>query len=152
MAQPTLARNPITVLTKHAEVPRSRADMSGASVYEVDPLQDPRWERLMARHARSSVFHSANWLRALHRAYGYEAFAISANHPDEELDNALAFCRVESRITGRRLVSLPFSDHCDPLVGGAEEFELLLTHTRGLAEAAKEDYIEIRPVALESLD
>jgi len=33
---------------------------------------------------------------------------------NEELKMA-AVCSVESYITGRRFVSLPFSDHCEPL-------------------------------------
>ena len=38
--------------------------------------------------------------------------------PDEPLENGFLFCRVESWLTGRRLVSLPFSDHCEPLCKG----------------------------------
>ena len=39
----------------------------------------------------------------------------------EALENAMVFCPVESWLTGRRLVSLPFSDHCEPLVDGERE-------------------------------
>ncbi|HEX4922169.1 MAG TPA: GNAT family N-acetyltransferase, partial [Candidatus Bathyarchaeia archaeon] len=49
-----------------------------------------------------------------------------------------------SWLTGSRLVSLPFSDHCDPLVSDAEEWECL---KQGL-EAERDkgyDYIEWRP-------
>jgi hypothetical protein len=32
----------------------------------------------------------------------------------------LVFCRVRSWLTGRRSISLPFSDHCEPLVESHE--------------------------------
>ena len=81
----------------------------------IQPLTDPRWAELVKRHPRSSVFHTREWLEALHRTYGYEPVAMTTCSPDA-LTNAVVFCRVESRLTGRRLVSLPFSDHCELLV------------------------------------
>jgi hypothetical protein len=57
------------------------------------------------------------------------------------------FCCVKSWLTGRRFVSLPFSDHCEPLVDNPDELEAMLLHMqRDLAER-KWQYIEIRPVS-----
>ena len=50
---------------------------------------------------------------------------------DGELANGIVFCRVESRLTGRRLVSLPFSDHCDPLVDSIGDLQLFATTLEG---------------------
>ncbi len=36
--------------------------------------------------------------------------------PDAPLTDGVVFCEVDSWLTGRRLVSLPFSDHCEPLL------------------------------------
>jgi lipid II:glycine glycyltransferase (peptidoglycan interpeptide bridge formation enzyme) len=48
-------------------------------------------------------------------------------------------------LTGRRLVGLPFSDHCDPIGSDAEVARLLQYLPRSLAEE-KLKYIEIRPL------
>ncbi|MGH9397459.1 MAG: GNAT family N-acetyltransferase [Terriglobia bacterium] len=114
-------------------------------VYEIDPLRDRRWEAFVERHPHSSVFHSPRWLRALQRAYGYEPVVISTCTPRQDLTNGLAFCRVKSWLTGRRFVSLPFSDHCEPLVDKTEDLILLMTHLRRKVEQGKWKYIEIRP-------
>ena len=82
----------------------------------IEPLKDLRWEPFLARHPRASVFHSSAWLAALHRTYGFQPIAYTTSSAGEDLENAMVFCRVESWLTGRRLVSLPFSDHCEPLV------------------------------------
>lgn len=83
-------------------------------VHVLDPLTDPRWDDLVARHPRASVFHTQGWLDALKRTYGYEPFTLTTTGAGP-LDDGLAFCRVRTW-AARRLVSLPFSDHCEPLV------------------------------------
>ena len=86
------------------------------TLHEVDPLRDDRWVDFVTKHPNASVFHTRQWLEALSRTYKYEPVAYTDSRQAEPLTNALLFCRVRSWVTGRRLVSLPFSDHCQPLV------------------------------------
>ncbi len=111
----------------------------------LDPLQDSRWNRLIELHPQSSIFHTTGWLEALHRTYGYRPVALSSSL-DGPLENALVFCAIDSWITGRRWVSLPFSDHCQPLTtqdGDGREFLSLLPR---LLEREKLKYLETRLV------
>ncbi|HZR58763.1 MAG TPA: GNAT family N-acetyltransferase [Terriglobales bacterium] len=117
-------------------------------IYELDPIRDPRWERLVQRHGHGSVFHSPNWLAALQHVYGYEPLAISTSSPTQELTNGLVYCRVKSWLTGPRLVSVPFSDHCDALVDNSEELDSLVLHMKRSVDEDKWKYIEIRPASL----
>jgi len=122
-------------------------------VYQVSPLQDPRWEEFLNRNPRSSVFHTTAWLEALRRTYGYEPICYTTSPSNEALRNGLVFCRVESWITGRRLVSLPFSDHCDPLIESSADFTSLLDKLGQDCEREKQNYIEIRPLcSLEGIE
>ncbi|HTA24112.1 MAG TPA: GNAT family N-acetyltransferase [Terriglobales bacterium] len=120
-----------------------------ASVLEINPLSDSRWETFVHSHPRSSVFHSTNWLRALQMAYGYNPVVVTTSAPEAALTNGLVFCRVNSWLTGRRLVSLPFSDHCEPLVRNSNELDDLLVHMRRDVEKGSFKYIEIRPTSSE---
>lgn len=115
-------------------------------VFEIDPLKDRRWESLLARHASASVFHSREWLEALRRTYGYESIAYTTSAPGEPLRNALVFCRTESWLTGRRLVSLPFSDHCEPLLDGPEDWQVFAQKLRDESQTGEWRYIEVRPL------
>jgi hypothetical protein len=94
-------------------------------VWTVDPLADDRWPELIARHPSASVFHTRGWLAALKGNYGYAPVAFTTSRPTDPLANALVFCKVCSWLTGSRLVSLPFSDHCEPLVENEEQFTRL---------------------------
>lgn len=116
-----------------------------STVYNLDPIRDPRWDRFLARHPRSSVFHSPAWVEALQRTYGFEPTAYTTTPPGAELENGLLLSRIKSRLTGRRLVSLPFSDHCEPLVERPEDLASILTNLE--YEKAKWQWksIEIRP-------
>lgn len=115
------------------------------SVFEIDPLHDRRWQSLIEDHPDSSVFHRREWLQALKRTYGYEPFAVSSCSPDSPLINAILLCRVRSLLTGNRLVSLPFSDHCEPL-GSIDEVESLMAGLKAEVDWRRWRYIEIRPI------
>jgi hypothetical protein len=71
----------------------------------------------------------------------------TTSKPDQELLNGIVFCQVNSKLTGRRLVSLPFSDHCQPLVNSSEELEELLLALEKQRKSKHWKYIEIRPLS-----
>lgn len=122
-------------------------NLSTGRVHEIDPLRDSRWESLIKRHPRSSVFHSTKWLKALQATYEYSPIVLTTCPPGCDLTNGLVLCQVRSWLTGRRLVSLPFSDHCEPLVENARELDELLLHTKQYIDIRKWKYIEIRPIS-----
>jgi hypothetical protein len=122
------------------------------SFFVLDPLRDRRWSELIKKHPAASVFHSREWLSALRLAYGYEPVVYTTCEPSAELTSGIVFCQVKSWLTGRRLVSLPFSDHCDPLVESSAEFDDLLLPVRESVDAGKWDYCEVRPVGFKPGD
>jgi hypothetical protein len=118
-----------------------------SAVYSLDPTTDPRWPRFLARHRDASIFHTREWLDAIRRTYGYEPIAFTTSD-EEELSNAVVFCRISSWLTGRRLVSLPFSDHCQPLATG-DELAAILHALKGERRSRRQKYIELRPLMLD---
>ena len=114
-------------------------------LHRFDPLTDPRWEEFLQRHPRSSVFHAGQWLDALHRTYGYEPVVITMCPQNAALTNAAVFCRVDSWLTGRRLVGLPFSDHCDLLVDARADLAAIASALEREPRQAMLRYVEIRP-------
>jgi Acetyltransferase (GNAT) domain len=122
-------------------------DEIAASTYELNPLRDSRWADLVDSHPRASVFHGRNWLRALQTVYGYEPVVVTTCSPRSPLKNGLVFCRINSWLTGRRLVSLPFSDHCDALVDRSDELDQILLHMKRYVDHDKWKYVEIRPLS-----
>ncbi len=122
-------------------------ELDQTTVYRINPLQDPRWELFVRNHSQSSVFHSTQWLSALQSAYGYEPFVITTCPQQVALTNGIVFCRVESWLTGRRFVSLPFSDHCEPLANSSVELDEMLVSMRSEVDRDKWKYMEVRPTS-----
>lgn len=112
----------------------------------VDPLADERWEALVEIHPRSSVFHTAGWLRALAQTYGYRPIVLTTARAGERLKDGLLLCPVRSWLTGKRLVSLPFADHCELLLEVPEQAAEYGSWLQ--TESAAWDHIELRTRSL----
>lgn len=116
-------------------------------IHVLDPLLDCRWDELVARHPSASVFHDRGWLEALARTYGYEPYVLTSTPFGEPLENGIVVCRVVSWITGTRLVSLPFSDHCEPLLHNCDEAVEFLSWMRETCDLQQWRYVELRPLS-----
>jgi CelD/BcsL family acetyltransferase involved in cellulose biosynthesis len=88
-----------------------------------DAAVDPRWERLTTTQP-SSVFHSRRWLRVLTDTYGFRVRAHVLGDADGP-HAGMAFVDVRDFLD-RRIVSLPFSDFCDPLATSAPLWRALV--------------------------
>ena len=121
-------------------------------IFEVDPLTDPRWKTLTSVHPDAGVFHQVEWLQALKECYGYAPRVWTFTPPGVPLRSGLVACDVRSALTGNRLVCLPFSDHCEPLVESQEQLDGLLSNLAGKVNKNHWKYVEIRPRLYEPTD
>ena len=90
----------------------------------LDPRTDERWEEFVSRASGATMFHHPAWLDLLGTRYRYDFAASCLVDDGGRVVAGLPWARVESRLTGRRLVALPFSDACQPLTDAASEAEL----------------------------
>jgi CelD/BcsL family acetyltransferase involved in cellulose biosynthesis len=90
----------------------------------VDPQTDPLWQKLVDQH-ESSAFHSPRWMRVLAETYSLEIRAYVVLDDVGEPQAGLPFCQ-NADIMGERIVTLPFSDYCDPLVGNRDDWNCLI--------------------------
>jgi hypothetical protein len=98
------------------------------------------------RHPKASVFHTTGWLNALKSTYGYEPVVYTTSSPTGEVQNGLLFCCVNSWLTGNRLVSLPFSDHCEPLCDSPDDLAFLIRYLKATVPHQNWRYAEVRPI------
>jgi CelD/BcsL family acetyltransferase involved in cellulose biosynthesis len=112
------------------------------SVEFIDPIESPPWAALVEASPTAEVFHHPRWLELLRAQYGYEITACCVRG-DDGVEAALPFARVNSRLTGKRLVSLPFSDVCSPLLSATAGLEALDTLGDALGAHAAERGLEL---------
>jgi CelD/BcsL family acetyltransferase involved in cellulose biosynthesis len=120
-------------------------------VYRIDPTKDVRWDKFLQKHPSASIFHSAAWLEALRRTYAYNPVVFTTSPPDGSVTNGLSFCEISNWLRGRRLVSLPFSDHCAPLVENSGQLTSVVSHLQQNLDRENWDSVEIRGIGLEDL-
>ncbi len=96
-----------------------------------NPCSHPDWDKWI-EGAGATFFHSAAWARVLEQTYGFTPIYFAIVQEDRPVF-LLPVMEVNSWLTGRRGVSLPFTDHCEALgPGGAAPAAMLeiLQHGR----------------------
>jgi hypothetical protein len=90
----------------------------------INPMTFSSWDERIRLLPGASFFHSSAWSGVLHAAYGYTPLYFTI-FDGATMTACLPVMEVSSLITGRRGVSLPFTDFCEPLVSHPGQFEEL---------------------------
>jgi len=109
----------------------------------IDPLCDSEWDRLVLSHSEFCFFHCSAWARVLNKTYGHEPAYLRFSR-NGELLALMPMMDVRSSWTGRRGVSLPFTDFCSPLIFGEDGSKLVMAKLAELALDRRWKYIEVR--------
>jgi len=85
------------------------------SVETIDPLAGDDWDAALEQTSSTpTVFHSSAWARVLHETYGHDPHYLCVRRRNRILA-LVPLMEVDSGITGRRGVAVPFADTCAPL-------------------------------------
>ncbi len=109
----------------------------------IDPVTDARWDAYIAR-AGGSVFHHSAWKRVIEKTYRARPLYLAACNGDGDVGCGMPFFLTSGMLTGKALVSLPFSDYCDVLTRDAGEFRALWESALDWGRENGARYIEIR--------
>lgn len=115
-------------------------------LFTTNPISDPRWREFAETHSHASIFHQPGWLEALSKTYGYDPLVITSAAADKPLRDGWVFCRIASWVTGARLVSLPFTDHCQPLFDSVDPTHFV-TWLQSECDRQNLRYVELRPLS-----
>jgi lipid II:glycine glycyltransferase (peptidoglycan interpeptide bridge formation enzyme) len=109
----------------------------------ISPITYPDWDNLVLSHPDYSFFHSSAWAKVLSEAYGYTPLYFTV-FQDEKLSALLPLMEVDSFLTGKRGVSLPFTDYCEPIVSDGITFQELLNFVLAEGKERNWKYLELR--------
>ncbi|MBN1846622.1 MAG: GNAT family N-acetyltransferase [Sedimentisphaerales bacterium] len=112
----------------------------------IDPLTDDRWDRFVDDHPYGWLCHRAAWKQVLESAFphmrGY--YPVLQDAASGDLLAALPLYHVSSRLTGSRLVSIPFASLCDPLIQNDDQWQQLWPAVLELQRRCRTGHVEIR--------
>ena len=109
----------------------------------VNPLEYPDWDDLLLTNSDYSFFHSSSWARVLCQSYSYKPNYLVSIHQNS-LSALLPFMEVRRPFSGRSGVSLPFTDHCEPIGSSSAEEEQILQTAINLGKNSGWRYLDFR--------
>lgn len=109
----------------------------------VNPLEHGEWNAWVAGHPDGKCFHSSGWARVLHETYGHRPVYFCRFNGGELLE-MIPVMEVCSALTGRRGVSLPFSDLCPPLTRRGHSAQGLYEFALDYGNRCRWRYLECR--------
>lgn len=121
----------------------SQTDRTDLVVGPVNPLQPSNWDAWVKTAPRAGFFHSSAWARVLTDTYGFAPVYLAATRAGV-MRGALPLMEVDSWLTGRRGVGLPFTDECEPLCADADTFQTLFQSALALGRARGWKHVECR--------
>ncbi|HMU42079.1 MAG TPA: peptidoglycan bridge formation glycyltransferase FemA/FemB family protein [Ignavibacteriaceae bacterium] len=101
------------------------------------------WEKNVLSIPNYSFFNTKEWLELITESYNYKNISIITNSPDSSFEY-FPLVEINSFITGRRAVCLPFSDYCEPLIADQTAFDNCFNKLLQQGEKAKWKYLEIK--------
>lgn len=101
------------------------------------------WERNVFSNPDYSFFNSKEWLELIIQSYNYKNISIIKNESDSSFQY-FPLVEINSFITGKRAVCLPFSDYCEPLAADQTAFDICFNKLLEQGEIAKWKYLEIK--------
>lgn len=91
------------------------------------------------------------WLELITSLYGYKLIPLTTTDSSGRITGFLPLCFLQSPLTGRRLVSLPFSDHCPLLAVDEASANALIDQAIQLTKEKQARYLELRTGQHETL-
>jgi CelD/BcsL family acetyltransferase involved in cellulose biosynthesis len=87
-----------------------------------------QWDDFVNSHAEGTPFHLSCWLKTIGNTYPYEPLLYALQDETAGLSGVLPAFLLRSIFKGSRLISLPFSDYCYPLVQSEDGQRQMLSY------------------------
>jgi len=111
----------------------------------VDPTQCENWDDQVLRSSGSSVFLSSAWAQVFKSTYGYQPYYWRLLAGDK-FRFLMPMMEVSNWLTGRRAISLPFTDFCQPICPDRSLFEEMVQEACSFARQRSWRTLEFRGV------
>jgi hypothetical protein len=127
----------------HENLPLEASRSTSREIQRINPIGYADWNALVASHAKHSFFHTAEWAKVLADTYGYAPAYFVAGEAGG-ICPLLPLMEVDSWLTGRRGIGLPFTDDCGPLCADSGAFQKLFQSAVEFGRSRNWKYLECR--------
>ncbi|MCM8787662.1 MAG: FemAB family PEP-CTERM system-associated protein [Candidatus Omnitrophica bacterium] len=104
---------------------------------------EEKWNKFVEYHSESTFFHQFRWRRVIENIYGFKSHYIVAKDEEGNIQGILPLFEIK-QLTGKKLISVPFSTEGGILYNTEKAKNLLLEQAKNLMLANGSDYLELR--------
>lgn len=125
---------------------QSSSGQKRASPAPLDQKFLEKWDAFVEAHPLGSIYHLSGWKEVIEESFKHIKSEIITiwNQDSNEIIAGLPVYYVDSIITGKRYVSAPFANFCEPLTSHPEETKILFDYLVGVYDRKRPSYIEVR--------
>lgn len=105
---------------------------------------ESRWDTFVNQHNLGSIYHTSSWMKLIQKTYGHTPMYITLEDKQGKIKAGLPIFLVKSRITGKRLTSVPCAQTCNPLVSNGADLKTLLSVVTKTLKEKYCDHAELR--------
>lgn len=109
----------------------------------LNPINYQGWDDIIESNSTTSIFHSSHWSKVLIDTYKYKPHYFTTIE-NKSMQNLIPIMEVSSILTGRRGISLPFSDYCEPILSDKQQLNAAVDRVIRYGRKAGWKYIELR--------
>ncbi len=102
------------------------------------------WNTFLQNQKENTFFYHPSWIQLLSRLYGYQFTPLVTHTSTGEINGVLPLYTMRSSISGKRMVSLPFSDHCPLSATDDQSANTLVDQAIEMVQQQKGRYLELR--------
>lgn len=110
----------------------------------IDPLTAVNYDNMLLSTPGASFFHTSSWARVLVESYRYNPlYFVDAS--TDRFSTLVPLMEIKSLLTGKRGVSLPFTDYCDFITRDGADSAGFMESIIKYGRKSGWKYIELRP-------
>jgi len=109
----------------------------------INPIEFSGWDDLLLANETYSFFHSMPWANVLAASYQYEPMYFTSTGQNGSM-GIVPIMEINTLLSRRRAISLPFTDACEPIAPNKDHFQHLLSYIIPFGRKKRWTYLEIR--------
>lgn len=116
---------------------------NNSKIEVINPIEYPNWDNLLLTNPETTFFHTSAWAKVLSESYDYTPlyFTIIEN---DLLSSLIPIMEVSSFLTGKRGVSLPFTDESAPIIANKKQYKAIIEALIQHGNSAGWKHLELR--------
>lgn len=121
------------------------------SLLDINSICADNWNSFVETHPLGTVYHHRAWHEVIEKTYGFKTdYFIS--EADGKIISAVPLVLASNLISGKRFISYPFSDSCDPLISGSDEFNTIMAELESVRKKQGVKSLEFRAYRLAGIE